>query len=62
MKSQVAITVSGHVFAYPTVMSLSTGGSLLQPPAHSTTAQDASHLSASAAREPLWPIEFATAA
>jgi hypothetical protein len=62
MKSQVATTVSGHVFAYPTVMSVSARGSLLQPQAPTTTAQDAPHLAAEAAREPLWPIEFAAAA
>jgi hypothetical protein len=62
MKSQVAITVSGHVFAYPTVTSVSTSGSLLQPQARRTAAQDVTRISAEAAREPLWPIEFATAA
>jgi hypothetical protein len=62
MKSQVATTVSGHVFAYPTVTSVSARGSLLQPQAPTTTAQDAPHLAAAAAREPLWPIEFAAAA
>jgi hypothetical protein len=62
MKSQVATTVSGHVFAYPTVMSVNARGSLLQPQAPTTTAQDAPHAAAEAAREPLWPIEFAAAA
>jgi hypothetical protein len=61
MKSQVAITVSGHVFAYPTVMSVSARGSL-EPQAPTTAAQDAPHAAAEAAREPLWPIEFAAAA
>ena len=51
MKSQVATTVSGRVFAYPTVVSV--------PP---TAAQDAPRLDADADRSPLWPIEFATAA
>jgi hypothetical protein len=50
MKSQVAITVSGHVFAYPTVVSVT-------PP---TAAQDAPRLDAGADRHPLWAIEFAT--
>jgi hypothetical protein len=49
MKSQVAITVSGHVFAYPTVLSLSARGSLLQPQASTTAAQDVSHPVATAA-------------
>ena len=62
MKSQVAITVSGHVFAYPTVTSVSARGSLLQPQAPTTTAQDVPHPPAEAARVPLWPIEFAAAA
>jgi hypothetical protein len=61
MKSQVAITVSGHVFAYPTVRSVTTG-SLLKQPAIPTTAQDASQPSVEAAPQPLWPIEFAAAA
>jgi len=62
MKSQVAKTVSGHVFAYPTVTSVSSRGSLLHPQARRTIAQDAPRTPAEAAREPLWPIEFATAA
>jgi hypothetical protein len=62
MKSQVATTVSGHVFAYPTVMSVNARGSLLQPQAPTTTAQDAPHAAPEAARKPLWPIEFAAAA
>ena len=62
MKSQVATTVSGHVFAYPTVMSVNARGSLLRPQAPPTTAQDAPHLAAEAAREPLRTIEFAAAA
>ena len=57
MKSQVANTVSGHVFAYPTVTSVSASGSLLQPQAPRTTAQDVA-----APLEPIWPIEFAAAA
>jgi hypothetical protein len=59
MKSQVATTVSGHVFAYPTVISVATGSLL---PVSPMAAQDAPHLDAAAARQPLWPIEFATAA
>ena len=62
MKSQVAITVSGHVFAYPKVMSVSASGSLLQPQAPRTAAQDVTRSAAAAVREPLWPIEFVTAA
>ena len=57
MKSQVATTVSGHVFAYPTVTSVSTSGSLLQPQAPRPAAQDVV-----APLEPIWPIEFAAAA
>jgi hypothetical protein len=57
MKSQVAITVSGHVFAYPTVTSISASGSLLQPQAPRPAAQDVAALP-----EPVWPIEFAAAA
>jgi hypothetical protein len=56
MKSQVAITVSGHVFAYPTVTSISASGSLLQPQAPRPAAQDVTAL-----LEPVWPIEFAAA-
>ena len=55
MKSQVATTVSGHVFAYPTV-TVSTSGSLLQPQAPRPAAQDVA-----APLEPIWPIEFAAA-
>ena len=57
MKSQVATTVSGHVFAYPTVTSVSTSGSLLQPQAPRPAPQDVV-----APLEPIWPIEFAAAA
>jgi hypothetical protein len=57
MKSQVATTVSGHVFAYPTVTSVSASGSLLQPQAPRPAAQDVV-----APLEPIWPIEFAAAA
>jgi hypothetical protein len=62
MKSQVATTVSGHVFAYPTVTSVSASGSLLPPQAPRSAAQDVTRIAAVAAREPLWPIEFAAAA
>jgi hypothetical protein len=62
MKSQVATTVSGHVFAYPKVTSVSASGSLLQPQAPRPAAQDVTRIAAAAAREPLWPIEFAAAA
>jgi hypothetical protein len=62
MKSQVATnTVSGHVFAYPTVVSLGTSGSLLQPLAPAPIAQDASRTSG-AGRDPLWAIEYAATA
>ena len=57
MKSQVATTVSGHVFAYPTVTSVSASGSLLQPQAPRPAAQDVV-----APLKPIWPIEFAAAA
>ena len=49
MKSQVAITVSGHVFAYPTVVSVGVCGFPLQPQAPTTAAQDAPHPVATAA-------------
>jgi hypothetical protein len=52
MNSQVAITVSGHVFAYPTVVSI--------PPRDA--AQDVIRTAAESALEPIWPIEFAAAA
>jgi hypothetical protein len=52
MNSQVAITVSGHVFAYPKVVSV--------PPRDA--AQDAIRTAAGTAVEPIWPIEFAAAA
>jgi hypothetical protein len=61
MRSQVAITVSGHVFAYPTVMSIGARGTL-QPQAPSTAAQDAPRLGAETRRQPLWAVEFATTA
>jgi hypothetical protein len=61
MKSQVAITVSGHVFAYPTVMSVSTSRALPRLAAP-TAAQDAPRLDAQADRNPLWAVEFATTA
>jgi len=61
MKSPVATTVSGHVFAYPKVMSLSTSGSL-QPLAAATAAQDAPRLDPEAMLHPLWAVEFTTAA
>jgi hypothetical protein len=61
MKSQVAITVSGHVFAYPTVMSVSTSRPLPRQVAP-TAAQDAPRLDAGADRHPLWPVEFAITA
>jgi hypothetical protein len=61
MKSQVAITVSGHVFAYPTVMSVSASRALPRLVAP-TAAQDAPRLDAEADRNPLWPVEFATTA
>jgi hypothetical protein len=62
MKSQVAsTTVSGHVFAYPTVVSLGSSGSLLPPLAPAPTAQDASRTSG-ARRNPLWAIEYAATA
>ena len=50
MKSQIATTVSGHVFAYPTVRPIATGGFLL-PPVSLPGAQDAPR-----------PLKFATAA
>jgi hypothetical protein len=61
MKSPVATTVSGHVFASPKVMSLSTSGSL-QPLVAATAAQDAPRLDPEAVRHPLWAIEFAATA
>jgi hypothetical protein len=61
MNSSAAITVSGHVFAYPTVTSLGTSGSLL-PLAPVKAAQDAPRLDSEAGRNPLWAIEYATAA
>ena len=61
MNSEVAITVSGHVFAYPTVRPLA-ASSPLQPLASATTAQDAPRLAAGAERHPLWAVEFATTA
>jgi hypothetical protein len=62
MKSQVATTVSGHVFAYCKVTSVSASGSLLPPHAPRPAAQDVTRIAAEAAREPLWAIEFAAAA
>jgi hypothetical protein len=59
MNSSAAITVSGHVFAYPTVTSISRG-SLRSPTA--TTAQDAPRLDSEAGRHPLWAIEHAAKA
>jgi hypothetical protein len=50
MKSQIATTVSGHVFAYPTVRPIGTGGSLLLPPVSAPAAHDAPQ-----------PLQFATA-
>lgn len=52
MNSQVATTVSGHVFAYPKVVSV--------PPRE--PAQDVIRTAAGTAVEPIWPIEFAAAA
>ncbi len=60
MNSSAATTVSGHVFAYPTVTSISRGS--LRSPATATTAQDAPRLDAEAGHHPLWAIEYAATA
>jgi hypothetical protein len=60
MNSSAANTVSGHVFAYPTVTSISRGS--FRSPATATTAQDAPRLDTEAGRQPLWAIEYAATA